>query len=463
MEKILVVDDQRDLRWILFKILKAKGYKVAQAENGPKALSIIKTFSPDVVLLDNKMPGGMDGIEVLENIHAVDPNIIVIILTAYGDIKMAVRAMKLGAYDFMTKPFEDDELLLTLGRALEKHQSIWEIKELRGGLHSCKNLEVLMGTSEQIQRVYRQIERVAPTDLTVLIQGETGTGKELVARALHEFSLRKDGPFVAVDCGAIPDTLVESELFGYEKGAYTDARQRKQGQFELANHGTIFLDEISNLPYSAQRKLLRVIEERKLRRLGAQETICVDVRIVAASNSLLEKCIEKGEFRRDLYYRLNKFPITLPTLRNRKEDIPFLAEKFLQEAGKELKKKTKGLSKEAIKSLLLYNWKGNVRELKNIIHRAVLLADGFIEPCHLIFYDKEIQPPGFENEMSLEEVPLKEIIKRVKVQVEKKAIENALKKVKGNKSQAAKILDVDYKTLHTKIKNYGIEAMDFRP
>jgi len=267
---------------------------------------------------------------------------------------------------------------------------------------------------------------------------------------------------VAVDCGAIPDTLVESELFGHEKGAYTDAHQGNQGQFELANHGTLFLDEISNLPYSVQRKFLRVLEEKKLRRLGGQKTISVDVRIIAASNSLLEKCIEKGEFRRDLYYRLNEFSIDIPPLRNREEDIPILAERFLKEARKELKKRTKGFSKEAIRSMLLYNWKGNVRELKNIIYRAVLLADEFIEPCHLIFTDKATDAIDFENESDLEDIPLKDITKRIIEQVEKKVIKKALQKVKGNKSQAAKILCVDYKTLHTKIKNYGINPMDFR-
>ena len=460
MKKILVVDDEKDARWVLSKIFKTEGFNVVQAENGQKALKMIASSPPDVVLLDIKMPGGMDGIEVLKRLQASNSDIQVIIMTAYGDIKIAVKAMKLGAYDFVTKPFEQEELLLTIERALEKQQLSQEVKELRNKLQSREQLELMMGTSEEIKSIYYQIERVAPTNFTVLIQGETGTGKELVARAIHNFNSSKGGSFVAVDCGAIPDTLVESELFGYEKGAFTDAQSVKEGQFEVAHKGTLFLDEIGNLPYEVQRKLLRVLQERKVQKLGAKKTIPVDVRIIAASNSTLAKHVENGEFRADLYYRINEFSINMPPLRNRKEDIPILAERFLQETRKELNKRTKGFSNEAIKSLLLCDWKGNVRELRNVVRRAVLLCEDIIEPSHLILDDVRINCSGLEDELTLDrEAPLKDITKRVLAKVEKKAIENTMQMTKGNKSKAATILQIDYKTLLTKIKNYGIKGV----
>jgi len=284
MKKILVVDDEKDLRWVLRKILLAKGYGVFEAENGANALKMLNKSSFDLVLLDNRMPGGMNGLEVLKKIMDIDPNILVIILTAFGNIKTAVTAIKQGAYDFLTKPFDKEELILTIEKALEKQRLLQEVKELKQKLFRHERLEEIMGTSDSIKKVFNQIGKVAPTNFTVLIQGETGTGKELVANAIHELSSRKDNPFIAVDCGTIPDSLVESELFGHEKGAFTNAYSRKEGQFELANKGTIFLDEISNLPYSVQNKLLRVLQERKIRRLGSEKSINVDIRIIAASN-----------------------------------------------------------------------------------------------------------------------------------------------------------------------------------
>ncbi len=466
MKKILVVDDEKDLRWVLRKILLAKGYGVFEAENGANALKMLNKSSFDLVLLDNRMPGGMNGLEVLKKIMDIDPNILVIILTAFGNIKTAVTAIKQGAYDFLTKPFDKEELILTIEKALEKQRLLQEVKELKQKLFRHERLEEIMGTSDSIKKVFNQIGKVAPTNFTVLIQGETGTGKELVANAIHELSSRKDNPFIAVDCGTIPDSLVESELFGHEKGAFTNAYSRKEGQFELANKGTIFLDEISNLPYSVQNKLLRVLQERKIRRLGSEKSINVDIRIIAASNIHMNEHIKNRKFRKDLYYRLSEFTINMPALRKRKDDIPILVERFIQETNKELGKNVTGLSKEALKKLFYNNWEGNVRELKNIIRQAVLFTDKIIEPGHLIFNDgieSTVYDEDVLSDLSNEKTSMKAITKRTIVKIEKEMIINALHKLKGNKSKTAKILDIDYKTLHTKIKNYGIHSMEFMP
>ena len=462
MNQILIVDDERDMRWIISNILKLEGYETSEASCGEKALGMIRKNPPELILLDKMMPGNMDGIEVLEKIKTIDSSIYVIMLTAIGDTKTIVKTIKSGAFDYLTKPFDDEELLLTVKRALKQRSLSIEVKNLRRKLDNRQSLESVMGSSEPIRRIHKQIEKVSVTDFTVLIQGKSGTGKEVVAQAIHDLSLRKDEPFIAVDCGAIPDTLVESELFGYEKGAFTGADSRKEGQFELANSGTIFLDEIGNLPFSVQKKMLRLIQERKVQHLGGKRLIPINVRIIAATNENLTTQIDKGEFRSDLYYRLNEFMITLPELRERKNDIPFLAEKFLKETNSELNKKVTGFTSEAMKKIISYQWKGNIRELKNVIRRAVLLCEDIIGIEYLIFdYEKVPTYFNFQDYIEPQKIrPLKKLNKQIIGMVEREAISNALIFTKGNKNRASRLLEIDYKTLLTKIKIYGINTME---
>jgi len=472
MNQILIVDDEKDMRRVLSNILKEDGYTVYEAGDSGQALNFLTRESPpDLFLLDLKMPGEMDGIELLAKIKTTKPEIQVIMLTAYGDIRSAVKATKLGAYDYFTKPFENGHLLLTIRRALENQKLTQEVLQLKNELKKELQLESLMGTSPEIKKIFDRINKVACTNFTVLIEGESGTGKEIVANAIHWASLRRDAAFVAVDCGAIPDTLIESELFGYEKGAFTGADREKKGQFELANHGTIFLDEIDNLPYHVQSKLLRMIQERKISKLGGKHASPVDVRIIVASNIPLVKLVEEGKFRSDLYYRFNEFKIELPPLRKRKDDIPFLSKKFIDEGNMELSKNVKGLHQDSLAMLINHHWSGNVREFKNVIKRAVLLAEDLIEPSHLIFDNATLHlpviPEIIPEEKTKEGVSLREITKRAVHLVEKREIERALFKSSGNKSKASLMLKIDYKTLLTKINEYqikyGTDSMENAP
>jgi DNA-binding NtrC family response regulator len=469
MNKILVVDDEKDMRWLLSNFLKEDGYTIYEAEDCGHALNFLKKDSPpDLILLDLRIPGEMDGIDLLKEIKTTRPEIQVIILTAYGNIGSAVEAIKLGAYDYLAKPFENERLRLTIKRALESQKLTQEVLHLKTELKKEIDLESIMGSSPEIKNIFGRINKVAGTNFTVLIEGESGTGKEVVANAIHRASSRGNASFVAVDCGAIPDTLIESELFGYEKGAFTGADREKKGQFELANNGTIFLDEIGNLPYHVQNKLLRMIQERKIQKLGGKQPFPIDVRIIVASNIPLAKLEAEGKLRSDIYYRLNEFKIELPPLRKRIEDIPFLAKKFLEEGNMELQKNVKGLQKDSLKMLINHHWPGNVRELKNVIKRAVLLAEELIEPSHLIFDNgTSLNPPIIREEKIAEGMSLKEVTKKVVYLAEKEAIEWALNMSSGNKSKAAKILKVDYKTLLSKIKDYniryGIDCMESVP
>ncbi len=469
MNKILVVDDEKDMRWLLSNILKEDGYTIYEAEDCGHALNLLKKDSPpDLILLDLRIPGEMDGIDLLKEIKTTMPEIQVIILTAYGNIGSAVEAIKLGAYDYLAKPFENERLRLTIKRALESQKLTQEVLHLKTELKKEFDLESIMGSSPEIKNIFGRINKVAGTNFTVLIEGESGTGKEVVANAIHRASSRGNASFIAVDCGAIPDTLIESELFGYEKGAFTGADREKKGQFELANNGTIFLDEIGNLPYHVQNKLLRMIQERKIQKLGGKQPFPIDVRIIVASNIPLAKLEAEGKLRSDIYYRLNEFKIELPPLRKRIEDIPFLAKKFLEEGNMELQKNVKGLQKDSLKMLINHHWPGNVRELKNVIKRAVLLAEELIEPSHLIFDNgTSLNPPIIHEEKITEGMSLKEVTKKVVYLAEKEAIEWALNMSSGNKSKAAKILRVDYKTLLSKIKEYdiryGIDCMESVP
>jgi DNA-binding NtrC family response regulator len=371
--------------------------------------------------------------------------------------------MKMGVYDYVTKPVDNNDLLFTIKRALEKKDLMDEVALLRHVLSERVSLYEVMGKSDPVRKLVRRVEKVAPTSFTVLIEGESGTGKELVARAIHNLSEVKDGPFVAVDCGAIPETLIESELFGYMKGAFTGAHTDKAGHFELADRGTLFLDEVGNLPYPVQQKLLRALQERVVQRLGGRKPVEIDVRIVAATNQSLEKDVGSGRFRPDLYFRLNEFTIRVPSLRDRTEDIPYLAKKFVDEAERELNKRCAGFSRESLIALSSYHWPGNVRELRNVIRQAVLLCeeDAPIQAHHMTFSPHLMpglkgQTPAVSEQIYDGKKSLKDIVTSYVNTVEKRAIEEAVAESEGNKSRVARKLKVDYKTLLRKIKAYGI-------
>jgi len=457
METILIVDDDKDLQFNLSTILKDEGYDAKACGSGAGAIKEVKKKSFNLVLLDIRLPK-MDGMKVLEEIKKIDKDLIIIMLTAYGDVKDAVRAMKLGAFDYITKPFDNEEIILTIKKTLRTQYLSKEVESLRKRLGERCAIEEVMGESPQIRQVLKQVKIIAPTNMTVILQGESGTGKEIIAQMIHQESRRKDKPFVAIDCGAIPETLVESELFGYEKGAFTGAEGLKEGKFEQANEGTLLMDEITNLPEAAQMKLLRVIQERKLQHLGGKKDIEMDVRIIVATNTNLLEAVRSGRFREDLFHRLNEFHITLPALRERKEDIPILARCFLGEANQELNKKVEKLSGQAMKFLLDYHWLGNVRELKNAIRRAVLLAESnIITPLHLSLNNTTL-PQDFRFKEDLEKgVSLRDVSKKASKQIERDIIKQALANSGGNKSKAAKVLKIDRMTLYSKIKEFQLQ------
>lgn len=452
-EKILVVDDEPEMGWLFSKILGEEGYKVLTACTGQEGITKVKEEMPDLVFLDIRFPG-MDGIEVLKEIRRFDKDLLVIMLTGYESVKTAVAAMKLGAYDYLSKPIDNEKIKIVIENALKTRRLTREVGDLQKEIRKRFAFERIIGNSLQMEKVFDLIKRVATYDVTVLLRGASGTGKELIAQAIHYASSRSRGPFVAIDCATLPETLVESEIFGYERGAFTGAEARKLGKFELAQGGTLFLDEIGNLSPNTQVKLLRALQEKKIERLGGKRPIGVDVRVIAATSVNLEEAMEKGLFREDLYHRLNVFPIRLPLLREREGDVPLLAEYFLAEFNKELKKEVKKISEEARELLVKYSWPGNVRELENTIKSAVLLAEDTILPQHL---PQKIQAVRDEVRLSELKGPLKEVSKRATQKIEKELITKVLREVHWNKSKAAKLLNVDYKTLYNKIKEYGIK------
>jgi DNA-binding NtrC family response regulator len=468
LEKILIVEDNRDMQFLLTNILGKEGYDVSVAGDGRKALKQIREWSPNLVLLDIHLPV-MDGMTVLEEIKKADRESAVIMLTAFGEIKGAVQAMKLGAFEYITKPFDNDELLIVIKRALQTQSLSKEVQSLRKqlGEKSAQDLmEELTGESPRIKQVLKHVNIVSPTNMTVVLQGESGTGKELIAQLIHRKSQRSEKGFVAIDCGAIAESLVESELFGHERGAFTGADAQREGRFEQANGGTLFLDEITNLTDSAQVKLLRVLQEKKLQRLGGKKDIRVDVRIISASNVHLSDVLRAGRFRIDLFHRLNEFPIVLPSLRERKEDIPYLANRFLREANKELNKEILGFTPEAMKSFLEYQWPGNVRELKNTVRRAVLLADSdrigqtFLVPDTLpeVYSSPDILSEKLDVLTELQRgASLHELAQKKMDHIERNIISQALTLTGGNKSKTARMLKTDRMTLYTRLKKYGME------
>jgi DNA-binding NtrC family response regulator len=455
--KILIIDDEDCIREVFSQLLREANYSVEEADTGKNGIEIARRFFPDIVLLDMNLPD-ISGMEVLSFVKDADLPAEVIIITAYGTIKNAVEATRLGAYDYLQKPVDNEELLLVVSRALEVKRLQREVEELRSELSSRYQFSNIIGTSSRMNSIFQMMAKISRVEGTVLITGESGTGKELVARAIHYNSSRSDKPFVVVNCGAVPKDLIESEFFGHRKGAFTDAKSEKTGKFELAHHGTIFLDEIGDLSPEAQVKLLRAIGEKEIVKVGGTETISIDVRVIAATNQNLEGLVRQGHFREDLFWRLAVLSLHLPPLRERKEDIPLLSEYFIKKFNKILKKKIKGVSSEGMELLKRYAWPGNVRELESVLYEAMVLSNG-------LWIEEEDLPVRFSEMESYEEVDLfdlgrtlQETIGKLTETVEKKMIRRVLKETGGNRTRAAKKLGVSRKTLFNKMTQYDLHT-----
>jgi two-component system response regulator AtoC len=451
-KRILIIDDEENFRHMLSVILKKEGYDVETASNGDEGLQKIPLSPFDQILCDIRMPQ-MDGMEFLREAQKISVDATIIMMSAYGTVDIAIEAMKLGAYDYISKPFKPDEIILTLRKAEEREQLRKENRLLRKEVEKEYSFENIVSKNEKMQKIFEVIRRVAPYKSTVLITGESGTGKELVARALHYNSDRSKNPFVPVNCGAIPENLLESELFGHAKGAFTDAIRTKRGLFEEADGGTLFLDEIGELPAQLQVKLLRVLQEGEIRRIGESKPIQVDTRIVAATVKDLTKEVNEGRFRDDLYYRLHVLPIHIPPLRERKEDIPLLISHFIKKYSQSMNKNVIEADPKALETLMNYKWHGNVRELENTIERAIVLTDrNNIELENLPLEIQEFQEEVPLSTLSEEEYSIKKASKFLETNLIKKA----LKKTKGNHTHAARLLEISHRALLYKIKEYGI-------
>ena len=461
---ILTVDAHQGSRETLRAILEPDGFIIHEAADPDAALQLLNTITPDLVLLDFKLTG-KNGLELAMSIKERLPTVPVIMITDDRDMRVVVQAIRRGIYDYLTKPVNANDLRLSISQALEEKQLKEEVRSLKGRLEGRESLMSRMGSSDKVQALVRLLEKIAPSPFTVLIEGESGAGKELVARAIHDMSAVRDGPFVAVDCGAIPETLFESELFGYSKGAFTGASSNKTGFFEAANKGTLFLDEICNLSYSSQQKLLRVMEERKVQRLGSTLSTPVSVRIVAATNRPLEEDVESRLFRVDLLYRLKEVSVRVPPLRERQEDICYLAQRFLDEFRAQIPISCQGFSGPALSALMGYTWPGNVRELRNAVRQAALTCDERqpIMPEHLPFLAAALESQeasaGRGTPASLPlpgERALADLVQEHTRELEKRIITQTLESTRGNKLQTAKLLKIDYKTLHRKLKQLAI-------
>jgi len=474
-KKILVIDDDTDICLLLKRFLSKNEFEVEVAYNGRKGLELLEIFQPDLVMTDFKL-GDIDGGQLLVKIKEKHPDLPVLIITGYSDIKVAVNVIKQGAYDYITKPLFPDEILITIRKALDNNvenqlnQKSNSFTSNEPSKHKINNQAegCLFGESVESKHLIKQIELVAPTNFSVIVYGESGSGKEAIAHEIHNKSKRKDQPFIAMDCGAISKELAGSELFGHEKGSFTGALNQKIGHFELANGGTLFLDEVSNLTYDIQVSLLRVVQERKLKRIGGTKEISIDVRIIVASNEKLLEACKKGKFREDLYHRFNEFTIDVPPLRDRNSDIMMFAEYFLNNTNNELEKDIKGFSPDVIENFMTYPWYGNLRELKNVIKRATLLSDGdWIEAkslpfelsnhSRLLFMESGSEPDNQAEESLLIPNSQKPNLKSAASEAEYEMILKILKQVNFNKSKAARLLDIDRKTLYNKMKNYNLE------
>jgi two-component system response regulator AtoC len=452
MRRVLVVDDEENIRLVLRTLLKKHGYQVETAESAEDALGLLESFDPDFVLADVRM-NGMTGLELCAELKARSSLATAILMSAYGSVDLAIDAMKAGAYDYISKPFKQDEVLLALAKAEERETLRRENRALKQAIRKENTFHGILGKSAAIEKVFATIEKVADYKTTVLIQGESGTGKELVARALHEGSAFKDKPFVPLNCGAIPETLLESELFGHKKGAFTDAHADKKGLFAEANHGTLFLDEIGELPLSLQVKLLRVLQEGRVRPLGATRDQEVDVRVIAATVRDLRREVEEKRFREDLYYRLNVLQISVPPLRERRDDVALLVEHFIERNNGRLGTKIRGIDPRARKLLLNYPWPGNVRELENTIERAVVLAEGDVIGVGDL--PERMREPADPVAASLSTGELS--IKKTARFMEETLIRKALEQTGGNRTAASKLLEISHRALLYKIKDYGIQ------
>src|SRR5437660_1733812 len=467
--RILVADDEDSLRWVLEKGLRQAGYEVIAVKDGTTALHAFEAEPFDVVFLDVRMPG-VDGLTALARLREMRADACVVVITAHGTMDTAIQAMQRGAYDYLAKPFDLDEALLLTERALTARRLTQEVMRLKSGLQEVWEFGAIIGRHPRMQDVYKTIGRVAASDVTVLLRGESGTGKELVASAIHHYSRRAGRPFVAVSCAAIPATLLESEMFGHERGAFTDAKERRLGKFELAQGGTLYLDEIGDMPVELQTKLLRALQERTIERVGGHETIRVDVRVIAATNRDLDAAMREGTFREDLYYRLNVVTLNLPPLRERRRDVPLLVEHFLAKHAEELG--DRGVAPEALDRLVGYDWPGNVRELENVVQRAMVMATaGVILPEHL-----PIGPVSAAASVAVD-ATLEEIIERKLMEcvrglrerssanlydlvvglVEKPLLRALLRETSGNQVRAAQILGINRNTLRKKLTEHGID------
>jgi two-component system response regulator AtoC len=455
-KKILVIDDEKLIRWTLEQHLVKEGYEVLSADTAEKGMDLINEEAPDLVLLDNRLPE-MTGLELLEKIHAPDRGLMVIMITAYGMVETAVKAMKFGAYDYISKPFNLEEITFVIKKALEAGSLRNQVKQLRQECHG--RVETIMGECEDMVKVKNLIMKIAKSDATtVLIQGESGTGKELVAKAVHYSSARSDKPFMAINCAALPVTLLETELMGHEKGAFTDAKSTKKGLFELADGGTVFLDEIGDMHLSMQAKLLRMLEEKTFKRVGGVKDIKVDVRLISATNQQLSTAMNEGRFRKDLYYRLQVVPINLPPLRERHDDILLLAQHFIDYFNHECHKNVRKLSKEAEQIMVSYSWPGNVRELKNVIERAMILdIEEEIEPEHLSQEILEGARPRTEpsTPVSLDGLVIPDSGLSIE-DVENALVRKALEMAGGNQTKAAQLLKMPRDAFRRRMKRFGI-------
>lgn len=473
LNRILVADDEESMRWVLSKALKRKGFSVDLAKDGDEALRMIQSSNYDLAILDIKMPG-LTGLDLLDQIRELRNELLVVIMTAEASMKNAVEAMKRGAYDYITKPFDLDVIDAIIEKIDKAREMTSQVSLLKEELKDRYQLEkTIIGNSQAMREIYKTIGKVAPSDITVLIQGESGTGKELIARAIHFNSKRLGKPFIAINCAAIPKELLESALFGFEKGAFTGAVERKLGKFEQANGGTIFLDEIGDMPLDLQAKILRVLQEKEVTRTGGNQSISIDTRIVAATNQDLEERVREKAFREDLFYRLNVVPIHLVALRERKEDIPLLVEYFLKKTCSEMELPQKQCTPDALALLSSYNWPGNVRELENTIKRAVILSsDPLLTIDDFSGLKSHIASPARSEELSLEalvEMKLRsslgnlekmetgDLYSFILEQMERPLIRFVLEKTRGNQVKAAEILGINRNTLRKKIQELDIE------
>jgi two-component system response regulator AtoC len=451
MRRVLVVDDEENQRLVLRTLLKRQGYEVETAASGEEALTLVDTFGPDVVLTDVRMPK-MGGLDLLATLQAKGNEATVIVMSAYGNVDDALEAIKAGAYDYVQKPFKHDEIVLTLRKAEEREALRRENRALREEIRKEHQFEQILAKSQSMQDIFRTIAKIADYKTTVLISGESGTGKELVARALHRRSSRRAGNFVAVNCGAIPENLLESELFGHKKGAFTDATNDRRGLFEEADGGTLFLDEIGELPTALQVKLLRVLQDEMIRRVGDSRDLKVDVRIIAATHRDLAAEVKAARFREDLFYRLNVLPILVPPLRTRREDIALLIDHFVARNNARLGTQIRGVDTEARRLLVEYSWPGNVRELENTIERAMVLSEGdLLVAADLPDRIREVRDP-VQVQLTTGELSIK---KTTRV-IEETLIRRALQKTKGNRTRAAEVLELSHRALLYKIKDYKI-------